>query len=237
MAGRFNGRRDSFSVSGVFSPSPVDAKEFRFIDLWLTADQQGRYYFDKGEYKTAAERFENPMWKGTAYYANGDFEAAIEQFSTLEGPQAYFNLGNAYAQNEQYEDAIASYDKALELRPNFEKAKANRALMEEILKKQEEEKLPASQSGFNPELGPDEIRIADEEQKKKREFEEGEVDSSYEGMNDETLTELWMRQVQTSPADFLRVKFLYQLQKERKKIKCIYHRMFRRRRFSNVRFT
>ena len=206
-------------VFSLFSPSPVEAKEFRFIDLWLTPDQQGRYYFDKGEYQTAAERFEDPMWKGTAYYAGEDFEAAIEQFSTLESPQAYFNLGNAYAQNEQYEDALTSYDKALELRPDFEEAIANRALMEEILKKQEEEKLPASQSGFNPELGPDEIRIADEEQKKKREFEEGEVDSSYEGMSDETLTELWMRQVQTSPADFLRVKFLYQLQKKKEKEK------------------
>ena len=30
------------------------------------------------------------------------------------------------------------------------------------------------------------------------------------------MTKLWMRKVQTSPADFLRVKFLYQAQQKEK---------------------
>ncbi|MCP4403324.1 MAG: tetratricopeptide repeat protein, partial [bacterium] len=200
----------------LFQPSDIEAKEFRFVDLWLTADQQGRSYFEKGNYAEAAEGFENPIWKGIAYYAAEDFEAAIEQFSRLDTPTAYFNLGNAYAHNKQYEEAVENYDRALKLKPDFEAAKANREIVEEMLKQQKDEKLPASQSGFNPELGPDEIRIADEERKKTQEFEEGEEPLSLEGMSDETLTELWMRQVQTSPADFLRVKFSYQLQKEEK---------------------
>ncbi|MCP4399354.1 MAG: VWA domain-containing protein, partial [bacterium] len=75
----------------LFQPSPGEAKEFRFVDLWLTADQQGRSYFEKGNYAEAAEGFENPIWKGIAYYAAEDFEAAIEQFSRLDTPTAYFN--------------------------------------------------------------------------------------------------------------------------------------------------
>ena len=205
-----------FLVFNVLAPAEAEAKEFSFIDLWMTADQQGRYLFEKGEYTEAAERFQNPMWKGIAYYAAEDFDAAIEQFSSLEGSQALFNLGNAYARKEDYEEAIESYEQALELHPDFEEARENLEIVKEALRKREENKEPASQSGFNPELGPDEIRIADEEQKEKREFEEGEMELPQEKMSGETMEELWMRQVQTSPADFLKVKFMYQSQKTEK---------------------
>ena len=93
------------------------------------------------------------MWKGVAYYAAGNFDAAIEQFSALEGPQALFNLGNAYAHKEQYEDAIASYEKALELQPDFEEARANRKLVEEILRKQEEKSFRPRRRDLTRNLG------------------------------------------------------------------------------------
>ena len=47
------------------------------VNLFLTADQQGRWYFERGDYTTAAERFRDPMWKGLAYYRTGDYASAL----------------------------------------------------------------------------------------------------------------------------------------------------------------
>ena len=67
------------------------------IGLWLTPDQQGRYYFGKSDYKAAAESFQSPLWKGIAYYRSKNFEAAVEQFARVDTPEGYFNLGDTYA--------------------------------------------------------------------------------------------------------------------------------------------
>jgi hypothetical protein len=79
-----------------------------FVNLWLTPDQQGRWLVEHGKYAEAAERFANPLWQGVAYYLNEDFESASEQFSQIEPKTAeiYFNLGNAYAQQEDYKNAL-----------------------------------------------------------------------------------------------------------------------------------
>ena len=56
----------------------------RFVDLWLTANQQGQRAMDRGEYSEAAQLFEDPLWKGTAYYLEQDFSSALAEFAKLE---------------------------------------------------------------------------------------------------------------------------------------------------------
>ena len=41
-----------------------DRSEFRFVDLWLTADQQGQRAMDRGDYAEAALRFDLPVMFG-----------------------------------------------------------------------------------------------------------------------------------------------------------------------------
>jgi Ca-activated chloride channel family protein len=53
---------------------------------------------------------------------------------------------------------------------------------------------------------PDEIKF-DEKGKKGK---EGEIEQAQ--LTDEQVTELWMRRIQTSPAQFLKLKFSYQSQ-------------------------
>jgi Ca-activated chloride channel family protein len=201
-----------FLVVFLFQPAPVEAQEFRFIDLWLTADQQGRQLFEKGDYAGAALRFEDPLWKGTAFYYNKDYESAIQQFSRLETAESYFNLGNTYVHIEAYSQALESYEQALKQNPDYIEAKHNRKLVQEILNRiaqEEEKKDQRTQSGSLQ--GADEIKMADPEDQTKREETEGEpIELQQEMYSDEQLNEMWMRRVQTSPADFLRNKFAYQ---------------------------
>ena len=62
---------------------------------------------------TAAEHFQDPLWKGIAYYRGKNYEAAIEQFARVDTLEGYFNLGDAYAHSGQLDQALASYEEAL----------------------------------------------------------------------------------------------------------------------------
>jgi Ca-activated chloride channel family protein len=203
----------------LFQPAPIEAKTHGFLNLWLTADQQGRYQFEKGNYAEAALCFEDPLWKGVAFYYAEDYESAIQQFSRLETAESYFNLGNAFAHLGDLDQAVTSYEHALEIEPDSNEAEQNRKLIQALLDKQAEDKEEERRSEPGSQLGADEIRIADPDDPTKREETEGEpIEIKQEMYSDEQLNEMWMRRVQTSPADFLRIKFAFQLQtKEREK--------------------
>ena len=96
--------------------------------LWLTPDQQAQRLFDHGQYAEAAKRFADPMRQGMAHYRAGDFKQAAAAFARRDTPQAAFNRGNALVMSGQYDDAITSYDGALQLRPDWVAAKANHVI-------------------------------------------------------------------------------------------------------------
>jgi Ca-activated chloride channel family protein len=181
---------------------PAEAADWRFADLWATRDQQGRYYFERGEYKTAAERFEDPVWKGVACYRAGDYACAIDAFARVDTPEAWYDLGNAYATTGELKLALAAYGKALTARPEWPEAKANRDLVASLIppeKKDEEKDGPA-----DPSQKPDEVKVDEKGKKGKR----GQVE--VQQLTDEQIAQMWLRGVQTSPADFLRRKFAEQ---------------------------
>jgi Ca-activated chloride channel family protein len=179
-----------------------------FMDLWLTPDQQGRYFFERDEFAQAAEHFEDPLWKGIAHYMAEDFEAAIDQFSRRETAESFFNMGNAFARLGSYEEAVAAFDKALALRPEYQDAEFNRDLIQALIERQKEEEEYAGGTGGM--LEPDEI-VVDEKGKKGESAEMTQMEEAV--MSDEQLTELWMRRLQTTPATFLRMKFAFQAAK------------------------
>ena len=85
-----------------------------FADLWLTGNQQGRLLMQAGDYRAAAARFEDPMWKGLAYYYAEDFMLAAEYFSRSDSDDALFNEANARAHARDYVRAVNRYDQLLE---------------------------------------------------------------------------------------------------------------------------
>ncbi len=180
------------------------------IDLWLTRDQQGRYYFEKGDYKAAAKRFQDPLWKGIAYYRGKNFEAAIEQFSRVDTAQGCFNLGDAYAHLGRLEQAVMSYEEALRRKPDDRAAKENRDLVQSLIqKKKAKEKEEEPPEGQEPTYNPDEIKFDEKGKKGKK----GEIDQAQ--LSAEQTQEVWMRCLQTTPSDFLRLKFAAQAEESR----------------------
>jgi Ca-activated chloride channel family protein len=177
----------------------------RFTSLWLTPDQQGRIAFDRGDYAGAAKLFADPMWRGIAAYRAYDFLAAAEAFRKVDTVQGKFALGNAEAQNHAYEKAIKAYQDVLAQQPDNAAAKTNLAIVRAALEAAEAKRRKQEQDDAPPpDLKADETKI-DEKQKGGKRTEVKPDDMTTAG-----AAEAWMRQVQTTPADFLKQKFAIQ---------------------------
>ncbi len=188
----------------VFTLGGCSLSEFqdtRFLDLWLTPDQQGRWQFEQGNYSAAAENFQDPLWKGIAHFQDGNLEDAVTWLVQVDSPEASYNLGNAYAKLENYPEAITSYELALEKRPGWVEAAENLELIEKLIAEETQDEEEQTEEGGDPTFDPDEIKFDEKGKKGKR----GEVDVAQ--LTDDQLAEMWMRRLQTSPADFLRHRF------------------------------
>jgi Ca-activated chloride channel family protein len=174
---------------------------------WLTPDQQGQRLFEQGRYLEAAERFEDPARRAAAYYRGGDFERAAGVFGRLRSAEAAYNRGNALVLLGQYDAAIASYDQALELRPNWELAQDNRTLA--IARKELLAPPESDAGGTGGMLEADEI-VFDDTGRVERSGTETATEGG-ESMSEEEMRSVWLRRVQNDPADFLRARFAWQL--------------------------
>lgn len=115
-----------------------DVNAFDWNFLWLNKEQQAKQHIEKQEFDKAAELFNDSVWKAAAQYEAKDFSAAETSLKDVETENGLYNLGNTLARQGKYKDAIAAYDKALELNPDNEDAAFNKAIIEEELKKQEQ---------------------------------------------------------------------------------------------------
>ncbi|MEJ2321933.1 MAG: VWA domain-containing protein [Gammaproteobacteria bacterium] len=108
-------------------------------DLWQRSDQQAAEALAREEYERAAEIATDPAQRGSAAYKRGDYAAALEEYSKLEGADADYNRGNALARLGRFEEAIAAYDAALAQQPEMEDATFNKSAVEELLKAREQQ--------------------------------------------------------------------------------------------------
>jgi Ca-activated chloride channel homolog len=178
-----------------------------FANLWLTPDQWGEQLMATQRYAEAAKHFRDPLWQGVALYRAGQFKEAAAAFARVDSAEAAFDRGNALVMVGKYSDAIASYNRALHRRPDWREARANRDLAEARRKMLEPPKDDAGGTGGQEK--PDEI-VFDDRPKESGDTQEIEVVTGGK-LSDEELQALWLRRVQTKPADFLRAKFAYQL--------------------------
>lgn len=180
------------------NPAP---RGWHFIDLWLTHDQQGRRAFERGDYTAAAALFDDPMWRGVALYRAGRFEDAARAFEQISAVDAQFNLGNALAQQQKYQEAAARYRLVLQQRPGWEPAQRNLALMTQRIERQKQQDKGDEEP---PDLKPDKI-----------ELDAGKPppppggDKMQQGLVQQNA-DMWMRAIQTSPTELLARKFALQ---------------------------
>lgn len=124
-------------VSALGTPQTANASIWD--DLWKTPDQQGQQAWRQEQYNEAANKFKDPMWKGSAYYRAKDFENAAKEFSKLDTPDSNYNLGNALAKQQLIDEAISAYEKALEQDPSMEDAKKNLELLKQLKEQQQKQ--------------------------------------------------------------------------------------------------
>ena len=192
------------AASAAAAPAATDRTQGppgrRFIDLWLTRDQQGRRAFDRGDFKAAQRLFDDPMWRGVAAYRAGDYAAARESFARVDAPESEFNQGDALAREGRYEDAQARFEQALQRHPDWPQAQANLKLMRALIA--QKKKKDDDEEEQSPDLKPDKVVFDKEKGKGQRELVRGGEQSA----------EAWMRNIQTSPTQLLARKFELQTQ-------------------------
>ncbi len=120
---------------------PQNSYAFSFDDLWLRADQQGQRLLEAQQPAAAAQHFNDPHWQGQAFYQAGDYAAAAERFANGETASDHYNRGNALARSNELEAAVDAYTQALELQPDLAQAQKNRALVEELLRQNQQQQL------------------------------------------------------------------------------------------------
>lgn len=115
-----------------FSPELHAAQEPTLEKYFLNQEQRAQRFYQQEQYEQAANLSKDPLRQGSALYRNGDYEAAADVFAQHSSPEAQYNLGNALAQQQQYDAAIAAYEKALEKRPDWSEAAENKKLVEQL---------------------------------------------------------------------------------------------------------
>jgi Ca-activated chloride channel family protein len=176
--------------------------------LWRTPDQQGQLLFDAGDYAAAASRFTDPMRIGMAWYRAGEFDRAAAAFGQLTSVEGLFNRANALLFQGKYEQAIAVYDQVLAQRRGWQPAVGNREIA--VARKARLAPPEDDAGGTGGMLSADEI-VFDTTGRTKN--AKGEQTTEGGGVvSDAAMREMWLRRVQTHPADFLRARFASQLQ-------------------------
>ncbi|WP_417442364.1 VWA domain-containing protein [Idiomarina abyssalis] len=115
-----------------FSPELHAAQEPTLEKYFLNQEQRAQRFYQQEQYEQAANLSKDPLRQGSALYRNGDYEAAADVFAQHSSPEAQYNLGNALAQQQQYDAAIAAYEKALEKRPDWSEAVENKQLVKQL---------------------------------------------------------------------------------------------------------
>jgi Ca-activated chloride channel family protein len=177
-------------------------------DLWRTPDQQAQRLFDAGDYAAAASLFTDPMRIGMSWFRAGEFKRAAAAFGQHTSVEGYFNRANALLFQGEYEQAIAVYDQVLEQRPGWQAAVDNRAIALARLEKLAPPEDDAGGTGGM--LSADEIVFDNTGRVKNAKGEQ--TTEGVTGVSDAAMREMWLRRVETKPADFLRARFATQLQ-------------------------
>ena len=182
-----------------------------FVNLWLTPDQQGRLWFQLEDYERASRTFEDPRWRGFSLYAGQDFATAESYFSQYQDAESLLACANALAHQRNYAAAKQAYEELASRYPDHPAPAVNLKVIEAIIgatkgmaeSKGSETGKRSSKSGEGSESS------EGDEQQRTRELEQYSADQL---LQDPGLTEMWLRQIQRDPSEFLVTKFYLQLE-------------------------
>ncbi|GAL16118.1 TPR domain protein in aerotolerance operon [Vibrio astriarenae] len=202
-------------------PSPPSELKQFWWDLWFTRDQQGQRFFDQGRYLEAALQFEDPLYRGVAYYYGRDYPQAQAAFIEADQDLAMLYAGMALARQREYLATRQLLEGLLQkeaLEPNVQAtAKQNLAAVNAII--EEIERYSESQRNSISEKPEESIELGDNPQTSEgaeeevvQEFLMSETLNANEILGSEELALRWLDRIESDPSLFLQNKFYLQLE-------------------------
>lgn len=187
-------------------------KPQQFSDLWLTRDQQGQLLFTLGHYQHASETFKSTQWQAFSSYGAEQYKNAATLYGQFTNIDSQIAKANALAHGREYIEARNLYQHILTLASQNTAASTNIVIVQAII--DEVNRISASQKAEEgesiKELG-DEPQTGDGAERKEAPKElEIEQLNAEQLLLDPSLNEMWLRQVQKNPANFLSQKFYMQ---------------------------
>ncbi|WP_350551017.1 VWA domain-containing protein [Pseudoalteromonas sp. 120-MNA-CIBAN-0494] len=176
------------SVFLVFSFLPQqNAYAVELPTVLKNTDQRALDAYNNKDYEQAITA-QSSQLKGAALYQQGNFEAAVNQFSDDKSATGFYNFGNALAKAGKLEEAINAYQQAQALHPNFTQAADNQALVEQLLNQQQEQQNQdggESQDGQKSDEQNQQQDSDETKQDQQKNSEQGEAQSDSEKNSDD----------------------------------------------------
>jgi len=129
---------------------------------FMNDNQEALNSYQRGKYKDAVSQFDDKLWKASSLYKSGEYERALAAFENIPGPESLYNQGNALAKLGKLEKAIEKYERALQEAPDFEDAKTNKKIIEDLLEQQAQQEKQNQQQ--NQQQGSDQNQNQDTQQ-------------------------------------------------------------------------
>lgn len=170
------------------------------IDAFLTPDQQGRWWSERGRFREASEHFQDAAWRGYALYRDGQYGEAVAALAPSDSADAAFTQGLALIHNRQYREAVAAFETTLARDPGYPDGEKNLALAKRIFDDVEETR-EQSDTGEDRGEGADDVVFDNEAQRG--------VETTLTGdESDQLLTpDQWISSIDSDTADYLRQRF------------------------------
>jgi len=138
-------------LSFIFSLTGFSQQEKKFI-------HEGNQQYDNKKYSEAEKDYSRGLIKnkdsyksafnlGDAYYKQGKFKEAAEQFQSLTHratskdtlSKTYHNLGNSLLKTKKYQEGVDAYKNALKNNPKDDDTRYNLAYAQEMLRQQQQQ--------------------------------------------------------------------------------------------------
>lgn len=208
-------------------PTMLDEAAQWWWDLWLTPDQQGQRWFNRGDYLRAAKHYQSPLHKGVAYYYAAEYKLAHTAFLSMQNDQrdeshylGLYNAASALARQREYLAARNLLNSLLDDENLPEALRKdvlnNRNVLAGIV--EEINRLSESQTSVSDGLE-DSYELSDNpqtadgaEENTVEELLNKESLNAREILGSDELADKWLKRVEADPKRFLRSKFYLQQQ-------------------------
>ena len=182
-------------LAGLSFLVPAGAVRADWIDWWRTPEQQAEAALESGDIDSLKSIAPDALWEGVAEHKGGEFEAAAQNFDReaierfAEGQvqaanRALYNRGVSEVLNEQYENAVQTFNQVLETDPQFPDAQHNRDIAMQLVQQQQEQEQEQEQSQEGDEQNQDDASGSEEQSSASdnsgEPSEDGEPDDSSE---------------------------------------------------------